>query len=195
MLYPLYNNNKNVKSNISHHYAVIGWYIIFLFIIPSFIKNTYSFDNLKYYLPMVDLIANSFSASGGPDSLFKNLYSLSPYNLISFLSTNFINLVALLGVSWNGISHAFRHKSLWTGVTVTMFMYIITYLIPTQMIPYVVDKVQSAIHENKNIELDFTILGKRIHMEDYIVSLLVIFALVMIEYISIQVYINFIRNI
>lgn len=185
---------KNVESMTDHHLAVLGWYIVFLAIIPYFIRHLHSFDNLRFYFPVIDLIANAFSASGGVDSLFKDLYSLSPNNIISFLSTNFINLIALMGVSWNGILHAFHYNSLWVGVTVTLFMYLITYLIPTQMIPYVVDKVQTKLDAYTPLETDIIIFGKKIHLEDYIASIIVITMLVMIELFLVTMYIEFIKG-
>jgi hypothetical protein len=142
---------------------------------------------------MVDLFANSFSASGGYNSIFKDLYSLSPNNMISFLSTNFINLIALMGVSWNGILHAFNHNSLWIGVMVTVFMYIITYLAPTQMIPYVINSVQNHIDQYEFINIHFNLFGKTIHFENYLAGFFLIFVLVLIEFFMIFLYINFIK--
>lgn len=195
MLHPLYSNKKNKESQSKHHYAVIGWYLGFLIIIPLVIRNLYSFDTLRFYFPIIDLIANSFSASGGSNNLFKDLYSLSPNNIISFLSTNFINLIALIGVSWNGILYAFQHNSVLAGVVVTIFMYVITYLIPTQMIPYVVKRVESKVHQYKMAEFDITIFNRRIHLEDYIVSLIVIIMLVVIEFFFVSTYIKFIKDV
>lgn len=192
-------HKKTKKSTIHNHFATTGWYLIFLFIIPYSIINLFSFNHLRFYFPIIDLIANSFSASGSQDELFKDLYSLSPNNLISFLSTNFINLIALIGVSWNGILHAFHYKSLWAGVMVTVFMYIITYLIPTQMIPYVIETFQGKIDE---ISPDYlkqkshiTIFGKTLHIEDYIAGAILIIILVFIEYFFVQMYIKTLKNL
>lgn len=197
MLHPLPNSykKKNIESGKHHKLAVLSWYVVFLLFLPIFIRNIYAFENLRYYFPMVDLIANSFSASGGVDSLFKDLYSLSPNNITSFLSTNFINLIALMGVSWNGIRHAFEYNSLWVGVTVTIFMYMITYLAPTQMIPYVVNHVQQKLDAYTPLQTDVTIFGKTFHLEDYISSFIVIFVLVAIEFFFVTTYINFVKTL
>ena len=194
----IFNNeiiSKNSESTVENHLTTIVWYIIFLAIIPYIIKKFYGFNTLRFYFPMIDLFANSFSASGGYNSIFKDLYSLSPNNIISFLSTNFINLIALMGVSWNGILHAFHHKNIWIGVSITLLMYIITYLAPTQMIPYVITKVQNKIDTYKPINIDIKLYNKTIHLEDYLAGIVLIFFLVLIEFISISLYINFAKTL
>ena len=124
------NEPKNEKIHII---GIIVWYIVFLLIIPLFIVKKYNIDNLRYYLPVLDLIANIFSVSSTKQiQIFKDLYSLSPNNIISFLSTNFINLLALVGVSWNGIHIAIKRKNVKIGIIVTLIMYTFTYLLPTQ---------------------------------------------------------------
>lgn len=189
------NDNDNYYTNKKvEYFAIALWYIIFLVIVPFFIKTFENFDSLRFYYPVIDLIANSFSASGGREGVFNDLYNLSPYNAISFLSTNFINLLALMGVSWNGIVHAFEHKSLWAGVNVTLFMYIITYLIPTQMIPYFIHKIQKKIDEHPEIHTDVKIFGRTVHLEDYISAIVIIFTLVLIEYIFVRIYIEYIMK-
>ena len=194
----IFNNeiiSKNSESTIENHLTTIVWYIIFLAIIPHIIKKFYGFNTLRFYFPMIDLFANSFSASGGYNSIFKDLYSLSPNNIISFLSTNFINLIALMGVSWNGILYAFHHKNIWIGVSITLLMYIITYLAPTQMIPYVITKVQNKIDTYKPINIDIKLYNKTIHLEDYLAGIVLIFFLVLIEFIAISLYINFAKTL
>lgn len=184
---------KDLESNIGHHIATISWYISFMVIIPYLIMNLYSFNHLRFYFPVIDLIANSFAASGSADNIFRDLYVLSPHNLISFLSTNFINLIALVGVSWNGILHAFHYKSIWIGVMVTVFMYIITYLVPTQMIPYVIEKIQGKIDQYYPLHLQF---GKiTLHLEDYLAGIIIIIGLVLIEFIFVQLYITSLKSL
>ena len=104
----IYNDeNSNIET---HHYiGLISWYAIFIFIIPFLIIRSKSFNVLKYYLPIIDLLANIFSVSGKENKqVFKDVYSLSPNNIISFISTNFINLLALTGVAWNGVDVAIK---------------------------------------------------------------------------------------
>ena len=140
-------------SYLYHHIGTVLWYIIFIIIIPWLIVRFKGFHALKFYLPVVDLIANIFSVSGPENRrVFKDLYSLSPSNTLSFVSTNFINLLALTGVAWNGIHIAMKNKSMIEGVMVTIIMYTITYLIPTQGIPFMVEFLQKKIDNKLGIE-------------------------------------------
>ena len=184
-----------VTSTLENHVFITSWYIIFMIIIPYLIKSIYSFDMLRFYLPVIDLIANIFASSGRFDRSFKDLYSLSPNNLISFLSTNFINLVALTGVSWNGILHAFERNDLWFGVTTTIFMYIMTYLVPTQMIPYIIRRVHQRFDEYipDILKTHIRFMGTTIYLDDYIVGLILIAVLVGIEFLLIASYIDLLK--
>ena len=146
MYIPLLKTDKYSDSYLYHHIGTISWYILFIIIIPLSIKRFISFNALKIYFPIIDLIANIFSISGNEEQrIFKDLYKLSPNNITSFLSTNFINLIALMGVSWNGIYIAMKKNSIITGITVTIVMYFITYLLPTQGIEFVVKYLQKRI--------------------------------------------------
>jgi hypothetical protein len=142
-------------SNLYHHIGTISWYIVFIVLIPFLIVRIKGFNALKYYLPVVDLIANIFSVSGPKNNrLFKDLYSLSPSNIIAFVSTNFINLLALTGVAWNGIYIAMKNKNMMEGIIVAIIMYTITYLIPTQGIPFMVSHLQERIDKKLGINYD-----------------------------------------
>jgi hypothetical protein len=124
--------------------ATIIWYLIFIIAIPFSLRHFKGLDSLRFYFPLVDLIANICSSTGARTHyVFKNLYDVSPSNATSFISTNFINLIALLGVSWNGMHYAFKTGRAWIGIKVSLIMYMMTYLIPTQGIGWAVDRFQS----------------------------------------------------
>lgn len=180
----------STKSYIENHIATISWYIVFIFIIPFTIRYLAGFNALKYYFPVVDLIANTFTSSGLRDRLFKDLYKLSPNNIISYLSTNFINLLALLGVSWNGISYYIKYKEIWIGVAVTLIMYTVTYLLPTQLIPFVIRYFHETIEKKIEWKYDFYFFDKKIHLEDYLVGFTIIIGLIIIEGILVATYIK-----
>ena len=65
-----------------------------------------------------------------------NLYSSNPANLALFISTNFISLLALLGVSWNIIHYYKKYKNMWFVIRLSAIWYVVTYLLPTMGIPY-----------------------------------------------------------
>ena len=130
------NEKENNKELIKKYVIFFSWYVVFLFIIPKIISKIYSFDTLRKYFPTVDLLANVF-ATVFPQYYFE-LYSSSPFNLTSFISTNFISLLALMGVSWNGIHYYKKYKDMWFVIKLTLIMFLVTYLLPTQIIPFVI---------------------------------------------------------
>lgn len=179
------------ESYLYHHIGTILWYIIFIGIIPYLIVHFKGFSDLKYYLPVIDLIAN-ISAVSGPKNMqvFKDLYSLSPNNILSFISTNFINLIALTGVSWNGIHIAHKKKSIIEGVIVTIVMYIITYLIPTQGIPFMVNHFQKKIDNTFGIEYD----KDKVDIIGYLSGFIFIIAIYLLETFIIKSYICYMER-
>lgn len=189
-----YNNNikedNKLTKIIKYHIGTIIWYIVFILIIPISIRNVYGFDKLRYYFPIVDLIANSFSFSGKNSKMFRDLYKLSPNNIISFLSTNFINLLALMGVSWNGMIYFKKYKDLWMSIRITLIMYVVTYLIPTQIIPLFIGMFQKEFDEEFGWKLHVMFFGKMVHLEDYIAGIILIIILMFIEIILITLYIK-----
>jgi len=176
---------KATRESPKHHWGTIAWYTTFLILVPTIIIYLFSFDALRYYFPVVDLIANVFATMGPQDGIFNDLYSLSPNNVIAFLSTNFINLIALIGVSWNGIYQAFLKKDIWHGIRVTLVMYIVTYLLPTQFIPYILEK----FHEKLDHYLHQTQQPKH-HWIGYIFGAILIVVLVSLETLFIHLYVG-----
>lgn len=159
--------------------GLISWYIIFMGIVPYLISHFYKFETLKYYLPVVDLIANIFANSGsGHDKLFSHLYMGTPDSIKSFISTNLINLTALAGVAWNALDEAFHTKSMNTGMKVALVMFTLTYLFPTQVLPLFSERFQEWIDyyllsdEDKN---------KRVHWERYLGGIILSVILVILE--------------
>ncbi len=189
MFIDFYNKEDSPENHITHYISLVIWYLVFIIMIPVTLRSLYGFNILRYYFPIIDLIANSFTTSGS-DRLFKNLYRLSPNNLLSFLSTNFINLLALLGVSWNGILYAREYNNIWIGVYVTLLMYIITYLIPTQGIPFFIKKFQDNFSNYVPDGWIIRVMGVDIHLEDYLGAFVIIVCLMLMETLLITFYIR-----
>ena len=136
-------NEKEKENEIKKIVAILSWYIIFLGVVPKLITYFFSFDALRKYFPIIDLIANVF-ATVFPKYLFE-LYSSNPINLTLFISTNFISLLALLGVSWNIIHYYKKYKNMWFVIRLSAIWYIITYLLPTMGIPYFLQHLDSKL--------------------------------------------------
>ena len=155
----------------------ILWYLIFLGAIPYGIIKRYSFDHLRYYLPIVDLIANTFSSAGDYNDIFLNLYSIHPTNFFSYLSTNFLDLIALLGISWNAIDISLKTDNLIPGIRVSLIMYIFTYLLPNRIIPIITDKVEKMVDNYYKVPKS----KSHIHISSFLISISFIMTLIVIE--------------
>lgn len=192
---------KGIEYNeVKQDIGTVGWYIVFIIIIPYILRSE---TNLRLYLPMIDLIANVFSTSGRTErKLFHNLYKLTPDNIISFVSTNFINLLALSGVALNGTHVLIKTGQRTVAIIVMLVMYSITYLLPSQGLNWIIKRIQHVID---NFILDkekqdthwFIFRMKRFMKQhsiwfDYIGGFLVVIILVLLETFLIKKYLNWI---
>ena len=189
MFLKLTEEHDESHSEIKHHMATIIWYLIFIFIIPASIISFFGFKSLRYYFPIIDIIAFIFAVSGSIDHLFKDLYKQNPNNIISYLSTNFINLLAIGGISWNAIHYAIKEKSVALGVQVTLIMYTITFLIPMQILPFLIKKIQTYIDNRFNLFYDI----KGIHLTGYLGGFIVLIFFIIMEYVTVSLYIKTLR--
>lgn len=122
---------------------VVVWYIVFLGVIPLLIYKTLGFEALFIYIPTVDLIANIFSSAV---VRLQHVYTLTPWDTLSYVSTNFISLVALLGAAYHGLKATLRHGKIKHGFITLAVMFSITYLLPTPLIPWVISKINMAAY-------------------------------------------------
>ena len=184
--------NKSVKK---HLVALLLWYCIFIIIIPLVLRTEY---NLMVYIPILDLIANVFSSSGRPGNrLFQYVYKLSPDSLISFLSTNFINLIALTGVAMVGTKYVLKTGNRWGGITIMLIMFSITYLLPTQGLHWIVDTIEKKIDDFRfNPKSPLYLNSLKEHMKyyhlwyDYLGGFIVVILLVVVESLFISEYLK-----
>ena len=182
------NNNNNNNNNNTSYLAIFIWYFIFIITIPLSINYFGSFQYLRYYFPIVDLLAN-VSTSPKSQHILNDLYKLTPDSLVSFISTNFINLIALIGVSWNGIYHAIKTNNIWIGIMVSVIMYTITYLLPTQGIGWAVKKFKKYFNNKEGR------LNKYKKTMSYIGGILFITSLITIELVIVKFYLTTIKLI
>ena len=148
---------------------LFAYYLIFIFAIPLAIIKLYGFDSLKLYLPSVDLIANSLKAAGYPD-YFQDVYDPSPKNMWTYASTNTVSAIALIGVLWQTYDFYIETNKKYLTVIKFLIMVVITFLIPTQLIPVIINKIK----ENEAIKHKITV---------YILSFILIAVILLTEYI------------
>lgn len=182
-------SNKNTFENIftrdlkeieeSEGIGFAIYYAIFLFIIPLVIIYLYGYGSLRYYLPVTDLIANVL-AFGIP--MFNKIFNHESKNIYTYTSTTIISLLALTGVAWIGITKAIKLNSVKEGVFTAFIMFLVTFLIPIDLIPLsaeLYDQYRTDIKRETLIWYD----------DKVIVGSLVILLLIFIEGIIIQYFI------
>jgi hypothetical protein len=123
---------------------VIGFIIIYpivLFIIPYYLYFNAHNTLFLTYFANVDIIANILSINF--PSYFKNYYDIDPEGISQYVSYNAISIAALSGIFIHGIGlkNTNRHSDLAILATLIL-MSIITWTLPTQLIPYITKKIK-----------------------------------------------------
>ena len=147
------------KQNINIYNQIFGlllYIIIFVMMIPIILYKYRKYTLLEVYLPNVDLIANLFSFHEGPFNIWKELYVGSPTSTFSLMSQIIINYIALVGLSYLFIR----------GWSLAIIMILITYLLPSQLISYIMEiferfisKFNSSLFCNQCIKIYTFIIG------------------------------------
>jgi len=113
---------------------------------------------------------------------FNGLYELIPKNTLSYISTNIINLMALSGVAIHSILWT-EKKGLIVGIGIAIIMYLITYLMPSLLLPKIIDtikdKIDSYILNDKIKKSKY--YGTKIVIEELVLSVGIILLLILIE--------------
>ena len=124
--------------------GLVTFYLVFVLLIPMLIFNFGEISFLKYYLPILVAFANTLTLSGSP-YIFQNLYTLSPKNMISTLSTLTINIIALSGIIWQISEYAKYEYSVNKDPVITMFYGLvlmgITFLVSTKGVKLYLEQI------------------------------------------------------
>ena len=136
---------KKIRNKIKNkNKPVIGFIIYFIIIIlfiPNIILYFNNYDLLAMYLPNVDLIATLFSYKSFvlSNNYFDELYVSNPKTTFGIISTEFINYIALLGLTFLVAQHTFDTSSISHGWSIAFVMILFTYLLPGVIIPKIMD--------------------------------------------------------
>jgi hypothetical protein len=118
--------------------GIILYFLIFVIIIPIILYSN-STDIIKYYLPMLVVIAHLLSKVG--DSyIFGNLYNLKPDNTASKVSTHIINIVALIGVLWQIKNYNVKNMILF-GISLLIIVFVLSRNVLDYMLDYIDTKI------------------------------------------------------
>lgn len=128
-------------------YGFLLYIAIFLMIIPySLYKVAPIF--IMYYMANVDIIANILTTIKHPN-IFGSLYLSEPDSIIQYISVIGINYVALISLFYVVIRLHERIKTT-KAIAVAAVMTLVTFLLPTYILPLFIEKVEEWLAE-KNL--------------------------------------------
>lgn len=140
--------NKDIKTgNVFgiNFKKIIGFlitYVIVLFYIPYYLYFNASDTVFITYFANVDIVANILSVNF--PEYFKAFYDIEPSTVLHYISFNVIGIVALTGIFTHGIS--LKNKKRYSDISILItliIMSVVTWTLPTQLIPYMVSQVKT----------------------------------------------------
>jgi hypothetical protein len=155
-------HKKNIHSSdaVNVLFGFILFFIIFVVFIPYVLFKKKFYFILEGYLPNLDLIANILTWASIGDSLdiWNHLYPPIPHTIFGFISQTLINYMALLGLTYVVISEGVRKHSIKSGWAKAFIMLLMTYLLPSQIISYIMDKLYD--YHTSTVMLNYNISKK-----------------------------------
>lgn len=144
-----------------HHYTLanttIGFFVIYglvLLLIPYYLLFHTSSTIFITYFANVDIVSNILSINF--PTYFKHVYNINPNNAWQYISYNIISLIALSGIFIHGLSQKNKGMNDLNIFTTMVIMSIVTWTLPTQLIPYLVKQLKQKL-KIKNIDYDVVI--------------------------------------
>ena len=133
----------------------IGFYVIFVILIPLQLFMSEDYQTLQYYLPALVMAAVTLTESGSPD-LFINLYptDTSTTSFSGFLSTNLINGLAIVGILLQCLTISAATSSITLGLVTGIIIFAITFPMAQQILPFFIREVDE-LRNNKFYAISF----------------------------------------
>lgn len=149
------NDNRTYTFYLKSTLGFIIIYGIVLIAIPYYlIKKSYNTIFLTYFAN-VDIISNILAINF--PSYFKNAYNFDPSGLGQNISYNIISLVALSGIFIHGLSEKNKKVNDINIFVSMVIMAIITWTLPTKLLPYLVSKINKIFNIKNDPDIDVII--------------------------------------
>ena len=132
------SSNKNVQKS---YLGLVLFLFIFTFLISNIMHDLGYYGFLLGYLPNQDLVATVLTRWGGPFDVWKDLYPETMTEIHTWTSVNVINYTALIGLTYNVAKEVYEHNDLHMGWSMAFLMLLMTYLLPSPVITFVMNKV------------------------------------------------------
>ena len=115
--------------------GTLVFFLIFVLAIPATLISAEQYDSLKYYLPALVMMASTLTESGKP-RYFDTLYPPVPDTATAWLSKNFINLLAVIGIMLNSIVVSMSTGSVLLGLVTSIIAFMITFPVGGSIVPF-----------------------------------------------------------
>ncbi len=125
----------------------IVFYIIFVILVPYLLIATGSAASLQYYLPALVMMSVTLTEAGAP-KLFSNLYQDNPTTMSGWLSKNFINLLAIVGLMSAVIMMAMDTGNFGQTLAAGVIAFTITFPIAQSILPYFIRQGDLVLRKN-----------------------------------------------
>lgn len=163
----------------------IGFFIIFVVLIPLLMVSTDNVNGLKYYLPLLVMLASMLTEAGKP-KLFKDLYPIGhPTNLSGALSKYTINLLAISGVLINIVRLGIQHNNLMLATLSGLISFVIIFPVGGELIPYFIRRGDERLRQLTRTGTQF-----QLNWHKYVIGLFFIVLFMGIHYIVLKLLVN-----
>ena len=148
----LHNKRDTTLSKDELNRNIVGLLIYITFFtlyIPHILLKNKLYLITALYFSNLDMLATVFGFSGGPYNIWKYLYNPATSSTFGFISSTLINYLALIGVGFVCIEYATRRKNLFGGLAMLLIILPITYLLPGNLIVYIMNNTAHSLYKHK----------------------------------------------
>jgi hypothetical protein len=141
-------------NHVRHNIGLLIFIIVFAISIPYLLVQYKQWALLSGYFPNLDLIATTIGYHEGPTKygLWKHLYNPADSTITGYISSNIINLFALLGVTYIISYFTFITNSIYKGWSRAFIMLPMTYFIPNNIVVYIMNKFGKLLNRKGMID-------------------------------------------
>ena len=136
----IYGNEMNVDY-IKTVVGFILFFIIFVVTIPHFLIKNELFYILTAYFPHLGTIGGVLGYKGGPLNIWKYLYNPVNSTITGFVTRTLIDFFSLLGLTFVVAYYTKKYKNINLGWSRAFFMIPLTYLLPGNIVVYLLNKI------------------------------------------------------
>lgn len=117
----------------------MSFYLVFVLLVPYLLVSSKDYDSLKYYMPVLVMIAVTLTEAGKPH-LFKSLYENQPSSVASFLSRTIINTLVLTGILLQTLQLTLKTNNLQLGLVSCLVAMAIAFPLAQTVLPLFINE-------------------------------------------------------